>query len=237
MKKILYTLPHVVTLVGLGFAGLAAMALISSRYDQTARWCLLVLAVDRVDGTLARAMKTKDRFPNTSGEILDIITDLVGLTFVPMLLFYKSGLFIEGTGLWLVMGASAAASWKYSRKEGFLAGGYSVGAPPIFFSLFLFYFLDLPQLAATIYAAALIGLVVSPIKYPITSLVTTHWRPGFKSITNWLTALFFIPVYILLHNAPPAIYWIMLTAIVVQLTIYPLLLSVGLIAPVFDRSR
>ena len=127
-------------------------------------------------------------------------------------------------------------TWKYSRKETFLSKGYSIGAPPVFFSVFLFYFLDLPALYPTLYTAVLVGLCISPIRYPITSLVTTHWKPGYKSITNYLTAAFFIPTFILLKSAPPVIYWVMLLVIGMQLFVYPLLLSRGVIKPVFDRT-
>lgn len=236
MKKYIYYLPHLVTLTGLAFAALALMSLLNNHLINAARYSLLVLAVDRIDGTLARKLIVKERFPGTSGEILDIITDLVGLTFVPMVLFWKTGLFVEQFSLIVVIGAIVSASWKYSRKEGFLERGYSIGAPPIYFSLFLFYFLELPAIYPTVFAAALIILVISPIRFPITSLVTTHWKPGFKSITNYLTAIFFIPVFILLHDAPPAIYWVMLIVIIVQLTVYPVLLSINIIKPVFDRN-
>jgi len=236
MKRYLYTLPHVITLTGLALAGLDAVAVIEGRFDSAARLSLLVLLVDRIDGTLARSMRVRTRFPNTSGEVLDIITDLVGLTFVPMLLFWRAGLFVDGTGIWLLCASAAAASWKYSRKESFLRDGYSVGAPPIFFSLFLFYFLRLPDIYATLYAVILIGLVVSPVKYPITSLVTTHWKPGFKSLTNYLTALFIIPVFVMLDQAPAVIYWLMLANILMQLFVYPILLNRRIIKPVFDRN-
>jgi phosphatidylserine synthase len=236
MKKYLYYLPHIWTLIGLGFAALALMSLFEGYYHSAARFCLLVLLVDRTDGTLARQLKVKEKFPGTSGEILDIITDLVGLTFVPMVLFWKEGVFLPGFGVYLVVFATMAASWKYSRKETFLSKGYSIGAPPVFFSVFLFYFLDLPPIYATIYTAVLISLCISPVRYPITSLVTTHWKPGYKSITNYLTAAFFVPTFILLKTAPPVIFWMMLTVICVQLFIYPLLLSMGVIKPVFDRT-
>jgi hypothetical protein len=138
--------------------------------------------------------------------------------------------------VYLVVFATVAASWKYSRKETFLSKGYSLGAPPVFFSVFLLYFLDLPAIYATIYTAVLIALCISPVRYPITNLVTTHWKPGYKSITNYLTAAFFIPAFILLKSAPPVIYWVMLTEIGIQLFVYPMFLSKGIIKPVFDRT-
>jgi len=236
MKKYLYYLPHIVTLAGLGFAVAALTATFSYRFDAAARWSLLVLAVDRVDGTMARRLEVSRHLPGISGQILDIITDLVGLTLVPMMLFCQTGLFVPGSGLWLATGAVVSASWKYSRKESFLSQGYSVGAPPIYFSLFLFYFLQLPPIYPTLYAAALIALTLSPIRYPITSLVTTHWKPGYKSVTNYLTAIFFIPVIVYLQAAPNFIYWLMLIAILTQLTIYPVLLYLRIIKPVFNRT-
>ncbi|UCD95579.1 MAG: CDP-alcohol phosphatidyltransferase family protein [Candidatus Zixiibacteriota bacterium] len=236
MNKYIYYLPHIITLAGLGFAALALIALFEKQPEAAVRYSLMVLLVDRIDGTLARKLKVREKFPGTSGEVLDIITDLVGLTFVPMMLFLQVGLFLPAAGTILAVLATIAASWKYSRKETFLQSGYSRGAPPIFFSIFLFYFLDLPPIYPTLYASILILLVISPIKYPITSLVTTHWKPGYKSITNYLTAIFFIPVFIMLKSAPPVIFWLMLAVIGVQLFIYPVLLGARLIKPVFDRQ-
>ncbi len=236
MSRYLYYFPHLLTLIGLALAVSALMAVFRGDFTWAARYSLLVLLIDRFDGTLARKFKVREKFPGTSGEVLDIITDLVGLTFVPMVLFWRSGLFPENLGPVLVIGASVTASWKYARKESFLAQGYSTGAPPIFFSLFIFYFLEASPVFAALYTVMLIVLVISPIKYPITCLVTTHWQPGFKSLTNWLTALFFVPVFIMLKEAPAILYWILLANILVQLLVYPVLLYQGTIKPVFDRK-
>ena len=235
MKKCLYALPHVITLAGLSCAGLALMALFDGDISATVRYSLLILLIDRIDGTLARTLKVRDKFPGVSGEVLDTITDLVGLTFVPMIFFWRQGLFVDGLGEILAIAAIASASWKYSRKEGFLQRGYTVGAPPVYFSVFLFYFLHLPPLVTSLYTAVLIALVLSPVKYPITSLVTTHWQPGYKSICNYLTIIFFIPVFLMLDRAPAIIYWIMLTALLIQLFVYPVLMQVKVIQPGFNR--
>ncbi|HEQ98143.1 MAG TPA: hypothetical protein ENO22_02235 [candidate division Zixibacteria bacterium] len=236
MKKYLYLLPHALTLTGLALAMLTIMAAFEGRFDAAARFSLLVLLIDRLDGTLARRLAVRKHFPSISGESLDMITDLVGLTLAPMILFWRSGLFLDGFGAVLACASGMVASYKYSRKETFLSSGYSVGAPPIFFSVFLFYFLKLPPVYPTAYTVFLIILVLSPMKYPITSLVTTHWKPGYKSVTNYLTIIFFVPVFIYLQSAPAVIYWTMLLAIIVQLTVYPFLLSFKIIKPVFDRN-
>ncbi len=236
MKKYIIYLPHIITLGGLALAILALMAIFAGNYDTAIRYSLLVLLVDRFDGTLARKLKVHKYLPGVSGETLDTITDIIGLSFVPMIFFWKTGLFLEGLNGIVAITAILTSSWKYSRKESFLKKGYSEGAPPIFFSIYLCYFLKLSAGYCTLYALILIFLVLSRIKYPITSLVTTHWKPGFKSVTNYLTIVFFIPVIILLDSAPVVIFWIMFAAIIVQLTVYPALLICGVIKPVFDRN-
>jgi len=236
MKHIICTVPHVITLGGLACAALALMSLFEGNVDGAVRYSLLVLFIDRLDGTLARTLNVREEFPGISGDVLDTITDLVGLTFVPMVLFWTQGLFVPGVGQHIAIAAIVTASWKYSRKEGFLGKGYSIGAPPVFFSVFLCYFLDLPQSVCTAYAIMLILLVLSPIRYPITSLVTTHWKPGYKSVTNYLTIIFFVPVFIMLDDAPSFIYWLMMCAMLMQLLVYPLLMQAKIIKPGFDRS-
>jgi phosphatidylcholine synthase len=237
MKQYIYYSPHIITLAGLAFAAQALISVLEQHYISAARFCLLVLLVDRIDGTLARKLKVEEKFPGTSGEILDNITDLVGLTFVPMVLFWKEGIFLNGIGPHLLIATTVTASWKYSRKEHFLSEGFSIGAPPIFFSIFLFYFLELPPVYSTVYTIILVILCVSPIKFPITSLVTTHWKLGYKSITNYLNAAFFLPIFILLKSTPSIVFWIMLFVIGLQLFVYPLLLNFGIIKPVFDREN
>jgi hypothetical protein len=117
-----------------------------------------------------------------------------------------------------------------------LQQGYSLGSTPIFFSIFLLYFLGLDPVWPTLYTAVLIVLCLAPIKYPITSLVTTHWKFGWKSLTNYGTFIVFVPVMIWLKDTWPPLLWAMLLVILVQLYLYPVLLKMGvLVKPGFDR--
>jgi phosphatidylserine synthase len=226
---------HLWTLTGLVFAALALRATMGGDFDTAARLLIGVLLVDLTDGTLARRLRVKERMPLIAGEVIDYIHDLVGLTLVPMIFFWKAGLFLEPFAFPLVVAAILSATLKYGMKASVLRLGYSVGAPPIFFSIFLCYFLEIGPLVSTLYAAALIVLVVMPIRFPITTLVTTHWQPGWQSITNYLVALFVIPVMLWLREAPKVLYWILLANIVIHLAVYPLLLRAGILKPGFNR--
>ncbi len=226
---------HLWTLAGLAFAALAAQQIIVGDLDSAVRWLLLVLFVDHTDGTLARKFKVRDRIPLVNGETLDLITDVIGLTFVPMLFLWQTDVFLPGWGQPLAVAATVTCSLKYSMKAGLLEEGTSFGAPPAFFSVLLFWFLDLPPVWATAYTVALVTLCWSPIRYPITSLMTTHWKPGFQSAINYLSFAAMLPAIIWLQDAPALLFWPILGLMLFHLFAAPLLMAVGVIQPGLRR--
>jgi len=226
---------HLWTLAGLGFAMAAAQQLLEGNIEAAARWLLLVLFVDHTDGTLARKFNVRERIPEVSGETIDIITDVIGLTFVPMLFYWQAGVFLPGWGAPLAVAAAATCSLKYSMKARLLEEGASRGAPPAFFSILLFWFLELPPAWATAYAVALIALCWSPVRYPITSLMTTHWKFGFQSMVNYLSFAALIPALVWLQDAPALFFWPILVLMLFHLFGSPILLALGVIQPGLRR--
>ena len=226
---------HLWTLAGLAFAMIAAQQLLLGNLDAAVRWLLLVLFVDHTDGTLARGFKVRERIPEVSGETLDLITDVIGLTFVPMLFLWQADVFLPGWGMPLAVAAAVTCSLKYSMKAKLLEQGVSRGAPPAFFSILVFWFLDLPAEWATAYTLALVVVCWLPIRYPITSLMTTHWKPGFQSAINYLSFIALVPALILLQEAPAVLFWPILALMLFHLFGAPLLLAVGIIQPGFRR--
>jgi len=233
-KRIAF-LVHLLTLSGLGLAFAGVVLAARGEFDWAARLLLGVLIIDHLDGTLARRFRIKEKIPEVSGETVDLVTDVVGLTFAPLFLFYQAGLFLPGWGLPVCLIGVATCSLKYSMKHRTLEQGYSLGAPPVYFSLFLFYFLRVSPEWATGYAAALTLLCLLPIRYPITSLVTTHWKPGWQSVTNYLSFLVMPIALIWLERAPAVLYWILLANILAQLLLMPALLAARVIQPGFRR--
>jgi phosphatidylserine synthase len=199
------------------------------------RWLLLVLVVDHTDGTMARAFQLRRRIPEVSGETLDLVTDVIGLTFVPMLFCWRADVFLPGWGPALALAAAMTCSLKYAMKARVLDEGFSRGAPPAFFSVLVFWFLGLPAIWATAYTSALVILCWLPIRYPITSLVTTHWKPGFESLTNYLSFIAMIPALVWLRAAPAVFFWPLLALMLFHLFAAPLLLAAGKIRPGFRR--
>jgi phosphatidylserine synthase len=194
-----------------------------------------VLFVDHTDGTLARRFRVRQRIPEVSGETLDLITDVIGLTVIPMIFCWQAGVFLPGWGPALVVAATVTCSFKYAMKTTTLERGFSFGAPPAFFSVLLFWLLGLPPQTATIYTLALITLGWLPVRYPITSLVTTHWKPGLESLINYASFAAMIPALVWLRDAPAIFFWPPLILMLFHLFIAPVLLAAGVIQPGFRR--
>lgn len=214
---------------------LAAQRIVAGELNAAARWLLLVLVVDHTDGTLARSLQVSRFFPRISGEILDLVTDVIGLTFVPMLFCWRAGVFPSGWGAPLAVAAAITCSYKYSMKSKVLEQGYCLGAPPAFFSVLLFWLLDLGQAWAAAYTTALIVLCWLPIRYPITSLVTTHWKPGIQSVINYFSFIVMVPAMLFLQAAPAVFYWPLVILMLFHLYGTPLLMAVGVMRPGFRR--
>ena len=220
---------HLLTLSGLALAFSAVVLCVQGNFDAAARSLLAVLVIDHLDGTLARRFRVSERVPEVSGETIDLVTDVAGLTFAPMFLFYRTGVFLPGWALPVCLLAVMTCSLKYAMKQNTLQAGYSSGAPPVYFSVFLLYFLHAPQAWATAYVLVLTCLCLLPIRYPITSIVTTHWKPGWQSITNYLSFMAMPIAFIYLEKAPTFIYWILFANVLAQLLVMPLLLALGVL--------
>jgi phosphatidylcholine synthase len=226
---------HLLTLSGLALAFCSIVLCAQGNFDAAARSLLAVLVIDHLDGTLARHFRVSEKIPEVSGETIDLVTDIAGLTFAPMFLFYRAGLFLPGWALPVCLLAVMTCSLKYAMKPNTLEKGYSCGSPPVYFSVFLLYFLHAPQTWATVFVLALTVLCLLPIRYPITSIVTTHWKPSWQSITNYLSFLAMPIAFIYLDNAPSFIYWVLFVNVLAQLLVMPLLLAVGVVRPGLRR--
>jgi phosphatidylcholine synthase len=83
---------HVLTASGAALALLALDAAVGHRWPAMFMWLGIALAVDAIDGPLARLFKAADTLPRWSGETLDLVVDFVTYVFVPAYAIVASGL-------------------------------------------------------------------------------------------------------------------------------------------------
>lgn len=86
---------HIFTASGAFWAFLALVAASEQRFTNMWFWLGVALAVDGLDGPLARYFNVKSVLPNWSGETLDNIIDYVTFVLIPAFALYKSGFLSE----------------------------------------------------------------------------------------------------------------------------------------------
>ena len=83
---------HVFTACGAGCALLALTAAVNSKYPTMFVWLGIALCIDGIDGTLARRLQVAKLLPRWSGDVLDLVVDILNYVFVPAYALAASGL-------------------------------------------------------------------------------------------------------------------------------------------------
>jgi len=83
---------HVFTACGAACALLALLAAIASDWPQMFVWLGIALIIDGIDGSFARYFRVAERVPRWSGDVLDLVVDILNYVFVPGYAISASGL-------------------------------------------------------------------------------------------------------------------------------------------------
>ncbi|MGV8939398.1 MAG: phosphatidylcholine synthase [Allorhizobium sp.] len=86
---------HILTASGSFLAFLGVVAAAEHRFVDMFWWLGLALAVDGIDGPIARRVRVKEVLPNWSGDTLDNIIDYVTYVLLPAFALYQSGMIGE----------------------------------------------------------------------------------------------------------------------------------------------
>lgn len=137
---------HLLTASGAVF-GLAAMAA-AARGDAmlSFKWMMLTVAIDSVDGMLARRFRVKEVAPGVDGALLDNIVDYFTYTLVPVSFLHHIPLLPEGW-LWPVSAAvSVSSAYQFCRTDAKTADHTFSGFPSYWnIAVFYLFIMGLPQ--------------------------------------------------------------------------------------------
>lgn len=155
---------HLFTAAG-AVAALLALIAVERRQPETALfWLFVALAIDGVDGTLARAVKVRERIPRIDGEALDLVVDYLTYVLVPVWFILEGGYLPGPLALPLCAAILVSALYIFARRDMKTDDGYFRGFPALW-NVVAFYFFVLkpaPPLAAGA-AAALVVMTFAPI--------------------------------------------------------------------------
>jgi phosphatidylcholine synthase len=83
---------HVFTACGAGCALLALTAAVNGQWAVMFVWLGIALGIDGIDGTFARRLQVAKLLPRWSGDVLDLVVDILNYVFVPAYALAASGL-------------------------------------------------------------------------------------------------------------------------------------------------
>ena len=98
MRRVAGFAVHVFTSLGSVCALLAMLAVLDGQLERVFGWLFVALAIDAIDGTLARAVDVEAHVPRFSGERLDLVIDYLTYVFVPVVAMWRGGLLVGAVG-------------------------------------------------------------------------------------------------------------------------------------------
>ena len=167
---------HGLTASGAGLALAALTAAAQGAFEMMFGWLLAALAVDAVDGPLARRLDVRRHAPRLDGVILDLIVDYLTYVFIPAYALAASGA-VAGWAGWGAAGMIVIASALYFADTRMKTSDASFNGFPACWNMVVLVILALAPPAAVVLAvvAALCVAMFLPLRF-VHPVRTARWR-------------------------------------------------------------
>ena len=181
---------HVLT-ASSGPAGLLALLAITRGDAPGAFWFMAwALAIDAVDGTLARAVGVKIVIPSVDGTRLDDLMDYVTYVIVPAFFVVEMHLAPPALAVPVACSLLLASAYGFAQTTAKTTDHFFTGFPSYWNVVALYlYVWALPSALNAVILAVLAGLVFVPIRYVYPSRTMTLARTTLVLATAWTLLL------------------------------------------------
>jgi len=163
---ILAWLVHLLTASGAVLALLALGAIAERNWSLALAWMFAALAVDGVDGSLARLARVKQRVPRIDGATLDLVVDYLNYVFIPTAFVWQAGLLPAAAAAPLAAAIQLSALYVFARSDMKTEDDYFRGFPALWniVALYLFAARLAPATNAAI-VALLVLMSFAPVHF------------------------------------------------------------------------
>jgi phosphatidylcholine synthase len=146
---------HIFTALGAACALLALIAAVRADWPAMFVWLGIALVIDGVDGTLARRLRVAEVLPRWSGDVLDLVVDILNYVFVPAYALAASGLLPQSIATALGALVVVTGSLYFADRQMKTSDYYFRGFPALWnvAAFYLFLLKPAPWLGAFIVAA------------------------------------------------------------------------------------
>jgi phosphatidylcholine synthase len=157
---------HIFTACGAACALLALLAATGGRWPQMFLWLGVAVFIDGVDGTFARWLRVAEVLPRWSGDILDLVVDVMNYVFVPAYALAVSGLLPASIATPLGLLIVVTGSLYFADRWMKTADYYFRGFPAVWnVAAFYLFMLKLPPWIGAIAIVALAALTFVPVHF------------------------------------------------------------------------
>jgi phosphatidylcholine synthase len=159
-------LVHAFTTCGAVLAFLALMAILEERWSLALLWLLVALAVDGIDGSLARRARTKELAPRIDGDTLDLIIDYLNYVFVPAVLIWRAELVSPSLAPYLAALILVSSLYCFTRRDLKTHDNYFRGFPALWNVIAFYLFVARPGAeAGAVTVCVFAALTLAPVHF------------------------------------------------------------------------
>ena len=161
---------HVFTACGAGCALLALTAAVNGQWAVMFVWLGIALCIDGIDGTFARRLQVAKLLPRWSGDILDLVVDILNYVFVPAYALAASGMLPKPAAVPLSLLIVVTGALYFADRLMKTSDYYFRGFPALWNIAAFYLFILKPQAwagAATIVALAALTFVPFHVVHPV----------------------------------------------------------------------
>lgn len=177
---------HIFTACGAACALLALLAAVQAHWPAMFLWLGLALVIDGIDGPLARRLRVAEVLPRWSGEILDLVVDIMTYVFVPAYALTASGLLPQALAVPLGLVVVVTGALYFADRSMKTDDHYFRGFPAVWnAAVFYLFLLRLPAWLAALIVAALAVLTFMPLPF-VHPIRIVHLRtPTMAALALW----------------------------------------------------
>ena len=161
---------HIFTACGAGCALLALTAAVNGKWAAMFVWLGISLCIDGVDGTFARRLHVAKLLPRWSGDVLDLVVDILNYVFVPAYALAASGLLPKAAAVPLGVLIVITGALYFGDRLMKTSDYYFRGFPALWNVAAFYLFLFKPEpwaAAAVIIALAALTFVPFHVVHPV----------------------------------------------------------------------
>jgi len=177
---------HAFTASGAVVGAIALLAVVAGNLSQAAVLMLVALAIDSVDGTLARAVRVGEVLPGIDGRRLDDIVDYLNYVIVPVVFMVAAGYI----GPWVAALPILASAYGFAQQDAKTEDDFFLGFPSYWNVVALYvWLLDVTPLTATVVVVLFAIGVFVPLKYVYPSKMPVLRRTTSAAGALWVLAI------------------------------------------------